>query len=275
MTRSKAKRCRLSKARRAVQRVKRSRKGASHRKYGSLRPAFKAKTTGKPSDELDEVLKVVVPATYATALVKYKEFKQCKESKERLQHFLNTQYPGGVDTRGRDRTHGTLYPNICFQVEEVLIRSSPNTSEVSTEPSFPIPELLSTSNEFLNPPEPNSVFLWHGTKANNISSILDQGFHNASRAAYGPGVYLTPDFGKADEYAETTRGYDDEGSYNFMLGVQDTLLQPVSVYPSKKGLVMIVTKKRDGSPVRWKEVIVKDPNLINVVMVVRYTSHGC
>merc|ERR1712224_85815 len=83
-------------------------------------------------------------------------------------------------------------------------RLTPPVSEQLVDIDFPACLQKSVLDDSLN-----EAFLWHGTPANNISSIVEGGFDEricSMQGMFGAGVYFAEDSCKAGQYAEKSIG---------------------------------------------------------------------
>ena len=70
----------------------------------------------------------------------------------------------------------------------------------------------------------SKLLLFHGTKVSNVKGILKEGFMPSKNARFGPGVYMTNDYGVASRYSDLSyvnhEGVVKKNRYIFVNQVQ-------------------------------------------------------
>ena len=118
------------------------------------------------------------------------------------------------------------------------------------------------------------IIVWHGS-SNSVVEILKQSPPLLNNGAYGHGFYLATMPGKSDQYARR----DKEETYTSIIGYR-CIAGHVRVNPhlnldeqhdvETNKHTSIITKNRDGSPLRYTELIVRKPENLQPFVVFRY-----
>ena len=123
--------------------------------------------------------------------------------------------------------------------------------------------------------ECNELILWHGTTNANLKGLLES-MPIPNKGAYGHGFYLTPDLGKADQYSARIK--EDE-TFKCLIGyrcIPGTMavnphLQIDSQHEAETNkYTSLITQNKQGCPIRFKEVIVRNPSRLSIFAVIKY-----
>ena len=119
--------------------------------------------------------------------------------------------------------------------------------------------LLSLNDCQIRPLEDSEVYLFHGTRLQNVNDILKSGFsiHKSERGLYGhPGVYLAESSQKADQYADDINDRRKENLSIFV--VRTSLGQTVNYDPVTDQLTSSDTVV-GGKGKRFREFVKRNP----------------
>lgn len=236
----------------------------------------------------------------------YRALQKKEEVPEEVRKQLNINLQEDLfDTRGRDRRNETPTNDLPGSSVSASLEARINVLEIDMyEPkdeyitelsksdrtplvgtfATTIQESLSASIAIAKPliqlftspfDQDREFILWHGTTNKNVDNLLRTP-PVLNPGAYGHGFYLTPHPGKADQYSARN---EESDVFTCIIGfrcIPGVLVVNPHLDPEMQRKAEFekytswITQSRSSDPVRFQEVIVRDPTRLSIFAVIKY-----
>lgn len=249
---------------------------------------------GLPNDVIEHIKSLIVyRASDAPeeVITEFNRILRCRKfdttGRDRRDEYPTNDITGSVTLFGEARMNVSsidMYEASNQYTQKLREKKNPLTLTDSSKFATTIVESFNESKEMARPlinrfsipyDESNELILWHGTTNANLDGLLNS-MPIPNKGAYGHGFYLTPDHGKADQYS--ARNEENE-TFKCLIGyrcipgtmsVNPHLDRASQIDAESEQYTSLITQNKDGCPIRFKEVIVRDLSRLSIFAVIKY-----